>query len=108
MPAEIADPVPERDSAQRRVCRAGARRSPTRISRRLGSDVDELNAFRSPAQQRLIFEEFLLFQAGLVLRKRQQAADHKPHPVVVDDRIRESAPQGAAVPADGRTEGGAA
>jgi ATP-dependent DNA helicase RecG len=39
----------------------------------------------------LIFEEFFLFQAGLVLRKRRQAEDRKVRAVVVDDRIRESA-----------------
>ena len=56
-----------------------------------GTDVAALNAYRTPAQQRLIFEEFFLFQAGLVLRKRRHAADRKPRAVVVDDRIRESA-----------------
>jgi ATP-dependent DNA helicase RecG len=56
-----------------------------------GTSIDALNAFQTPAQQRLIFEEFFLFQAGLVLRKRRQAAQRKPRPVTVDDRIRESA-----------------
>jgi ATP-dependent DNA helicase RecG len=53
--------------------------------------VDELNAFRSPAQQRLIFEEFFLFQCGLVLRKRRSATERKPRSVVITDEIRESA-----------------
>jgi ATP-dependent DNA helicase RecG len=53
--------------------------------------VDALNARTAPSQRRLIFEEFFLFQAGMVLRKRRHAADRKPKPVVVDDRIRESA-----------------
>ena len=84
------DPVPEVDTqtaapAEPAPALADTHFPPAR------ADVEELNSFRSPAQQRLIFEEFLLFQAGLVLRKRQQAADRKPHPVVVDDRIRESA-----------------
>jgi len=56
-----------------------------------GSDVDALNARTALSQRRLIFEEFFLFQAGMVLRKRRHAADRKPKPVVVDDRIRESA-----------------
>jgi len=90
MPAEVADPVPDAIRRQRglpsRREALGDTHFPPASAR-----VDDLNAFRSPAQQRLIFEEFLLFQGGLVLRKRQQAADHKPHPVVVDDRIRESA-----------------
>ncbi|MEO6224010.1 MAG: ATP-dependent DNA helicase RecG [Vicinamibacterales bacterium] len=55
------------------------------------ASVDDLNAFRTEAQRRLIFEEFFLFQAGLVLRKRRQAAGHKPRPVVVDEQVRASA-----------------
>ena len=52
------------------------------------------------AQQRLIFEEFLLFQAGLVLRKRQHAARSQAASRGrgrSDSRI---GAQGAAVPAD--------
>jgi ATP-dependent DNA helicase RecG len=56
-----------------------------------GTSVDDLNNFRTEAQRRLIFEEFFLFQAGLVLRKRRQADLQKARPVVVDDRIRASA-----------------
>ncbi|HUF47830.1 MAG TPA: ATP-dependent DNA helicase RecG [Vicinamibacterales bacterium] len=55
-----------------------------------GADVSVLNAFRTPAQRRLIFEEFFLFQAGLVLRKRR-GVEQKARPVEVDDRIRDSA-----------------
>jgi ATP-dependent DNA helicase RecG len=39
----------------------------------------------------LVFEEFFLFQAGLLIRKRRQAGEQKARAVVVDDRIRESA-----------------
>ena len=56
-----------------------------------GTEVDALNAFATDAHRRLIFEEFFLFQAGLVLRKRRAAADKKPRPVKVDDRIRDAA-----------------
>jgi ATP-dependent DNA helicase RecG len=56
-----------------------------------GSDVAELNAFRSPAQRRLIFEEFFLFQLGLVLRKRRAQAERKPRSVVITDQVREAA-----------------
>jgi ATP-dependent DNA helicase RecG len=56
-----------------------------------GTPVATLNAFRSPAHQRLIFEEFFLFQLGLVLRKRRAEADLKPRAVVITDAIRESA-----------------
>ena len=69
MPAEMADPVPE---AIRRAA-AAAEPAPGLADTHFPPaqlDVEELNAFRSPAQQRLIFEEFFLFQAGLVLRKR--------------------------------------
>jgi ATP-dependent DNA helicase RecG len=53
--------------------------------------IEQLNGFRSPAQQRLIFEEFFLFQCGLVLRKRMSNAERKPRSVVITDEIRESA-----------------
>jgi ATP-dependent DNA helicase RecG len=56
-----------------------------------GVDADELNAFRSPAQRRLIFEEFFLFQIGHAWRRRQSRAAMKPHVPAVDDRIRASA-----------------
>ena len=56
-----------------------------------GTAIDALNSFRTEAQRRLIFEEFFLFQAGLVLRKRRHADLQKARPVVVDDRIRDSA-----------------
>jgi len=56
-----------------------------------GTPIETLNAFRSPAQQRLIFEEFFLFQIGLVLRRRRSDAERKPRSVTINDDIRESA-----------------
>jgi ATP-dependent DNA helicase RecG len=56
-----------------------------------GSSIEALNAFRTPAQVRLIFEEFLLFQLGLGLRRRKADADRKPAVLVVDDRVRTAA-----------------
>ena len=56
-----------------------------------GTPVDALNLFATPAQRRLIFEEAFLFQMGVLARRRSAAADRKPSPVRVDDRIRESA-----------------
>ena len=56
-----------------------------------GTPIDTLNRFRSPAQIRLIFEEFFLFQLGLVLRRRRSEDERKPHVVAVDDRVRASA-----------------
>jgi ATP-dependent DNA helicase RecG len=54
------------------------------------ADLDELNRFRSAGQRRLILEEFFRFQVGLLLRRREAAAERKPHRIGVDDRIRES------------------
>ncbi len=56
-----------------------------------GTPVEALNAFRSPAQRRLIFEEFFLFQVGVVMRKRRSETDRKPRSIVITDAIRESA-----------------
>jgi ATP-dependent DNA helicase RecG len=90
LPADVADPLPP-----------GVRTSQALPDRRqaltdthfppAGTDVAALNEFQTPAQRRLIFEEFFLFQAGLALRKRGNAAEKKARPVVVDDRIRDSA-----------------
>ena len=56
-----------------------------------GTDVDRVNAFRMPAQRRLIFEELFLFQLGHAWRRHQRLAETKPHVPIVDDRIRTSA-----------------
>jgi ATP-dependent DNA helicase RecG len=56
-----------------------------------GTPIDALNAFRTPAQVRLILEEFLLFQAGLALKRRASVAERKPVVPVVDDRVRAAA-----------------
>jgi len=90
LPEDLPDPLP-----------ANMRKALSLLSRRdaivqthfppPGESVDALNNFRTEAQRRLIFEEFFLFQAGLVLRKQKQADLQKARPVVVDDRIRDSA-----------------
>ncbi|HEY7501514.1 MAG TPA: ATP-dependent DNA helicase RecG [Vicinamibacterales bacterium] len=90
LPASIPDPLPA-DIRERQLL----------IDRRTAihdvhfppehAAIDELNAFRSPAQRRLIFEEFFLFQCGLVLRKRRSDSERKPRSVVITDEIRESA-----------------
>ena len=90
LPAELPDPVPAPIRArhalpERRRAIADTHFPPP------GSDVAALNAFSTPAQRRLVFEEFFLFQAGLILRKRRFAADRKARPIVIDDRIRASA-----------------
>ena len=71
------------------------------------ADSTTLNAFRSPAQRRLIFEEFFLFQLGLVLRKRRRRGGAQAAAVLItDDDPRVGAPR-AAVQAHRRSEEGA-
>ena len=53
--------------------------------------VERLNAFRTPAQQRMIFEEFFLFQIGHAWRRHATTSELKPFVPKVDDRIRASA-----------------
>jgi ATP-dependent DNA helicase RecG len=55
------------------------------------ADIGALNAFRSPAQVRLIFEEFFLFQLGVALGRQKLEAERKPFVPKVDDEIREAA-----------------
>jgi len=90
LPADIDDPLP--DELRRRL------ELPDRRTALIaahfpdaGTSVDALNLYRTPAQVRLIFEEFFLFQVGLVLRRRVSDAERKPAVIQVDDRIRESA-----------------
>lgn len=56
-----------------------------------GTAVELLNRFRTPAQIRLIVEEFFLFQVGMQLKRRARVSERKPAVIVVDDHIRESA-----------------
>jgi ATP-dependent DNA helicase RecG len=53
--------------------------------------IEVLNAFRTPAQRRLIFEEFFLYQLGHAWRRHAGGVEPKPHVPRVDDRIRASA-----------------
>ncbi len=50
-----------------------------------------LNAYSTPAQQRLIFEEAFAFELGLLARRRHTSLERKPTPIEVNDRIRASA-----------------
>jgi len=90
LPETIVDPLPaevrsRQQLIERRTALLDVHFPPA------GTPIDALNAFRSPAQRRLIFEEFFLFQLGLVLRRRQFDAERKPRSVIVNDDIRESA-----------------
>jgi ATP-dependent DNA helicase RecG len=90
MPASLPDPVPAPILAEHQLPDRRAAIADVHFPA-AGANVAALNARATPAQRRLIFEEFFLFQAGLVLRKRRLAADRKPVTIAVDDRIRESA-----------------
>ena len=90
LPDGLADPFPEdvrrrMNLPDRRAALADAHFPPPE------TPLDQLNGFRTPAQVRLIFEEFFLFQLGLMVRKRAAVRESKPRAIQVDDRIRESA-----------------
>ena len=90
IPLEIVDPLPQdvrsrQQLVDRRTALFSVHFPPA------GTPLDALNAFRSPAQRRLIFEEFFLFQLGLVLRRRHSDAERKGRAIVINDEIRESA-----------------
>jgi ATP-dependent DNA helicase RecG len=90
MPADLPDPFP--DEVRRRL-HLPDRRTALMAAHfpPLDTPATQLNAFRTPAQVRLIFEEFFLFQLGLMLRKRAAVRESKPRTIEVNDRIRESA-----------------
>jgi len=89
LPAQLPDPIPASIRQRlalvdRRAAIEGVHFPPSDAA------VDELNAFRSAAHQRLIFEEFFLFQLGIVLRKRRAEGERKARPVVVTDAVRDA------------------
>ena len=90
MPDDLPDPFPE--DVRRRLTLPD-RRTALLETHFPAADTpaDRLNAFRTPSQVRLIFEEFFLFQLGLMLRKRAAVREAKPRAIHVDDRIRDSA-----------------
>jgi ATP-dependent DNA helicase RecG len=90
LPTEIPDPLPPElrlrlQLVPRRAAVEESHFPPNEAS------VDVLNAFRSPAQHRLIFEEFFLFQIGHAWRRHASGTELKPFVPIVDDRIRASA-----------------
>jgi ATP-dependent DNA helicase RecG len=90
LPPEIPDPLPPELRLRLQLV---PRRAAVEESHFPPNDasVDVLNAFRSPAQQRLIFEEFFLFQIGHAWRRHASGTELKPFVPIVDDRIRASA-----------------
>jgi len=90
LPEQVPDPLP--------IDLRQARGLPSRREALLdthfppeGTDVETLNAFRTPAQVRLILEEFLLFQLAVAEQRAQVVATLKPHRVEVSDAIRDLA-----------------
>jgi ATP-dependent DNA helicase RecG len=90
LPDAIADVLPpdlrqRLQLAPRRQAIADAHFPPNDLA------VEQLNAFRTPAQVRLIFEEFFLYQVGHAWRRHATSAELKPDVPRVDDAIRASA-----------------
>ena len=90
VPTDAFDPVPT-DILQRE--RWPARRDALWQTHFPAADtsVDQLNAFATPAQRRLVFEDFFVFQTGLALRRHENAQVRKRLICAVDDRIRQRA-----------------
>src|SRR5687767_1051016 len=90
VPREGFDPVPE-DILTRE--RWPGRMDALRHSHFPSSDtpIDQLNNFMTPAQRRLVFEDFFVFQTGLALRRQENAQVRKRLVCTVDDRIRQRA-----------------
>ena len=90
LPADITDPLP---AELRDRLGLMPRRAAIEASHFPANDagVEELNAFRTAAQRRLIFEEFFLFQLGHAWRRQTSGAEPKGCVPAVDDRIRASA-----------------
>ena len=90
LPAEVDDPLPDGvrrslGAPPRRQALADAHFPPS------GTSMEALDGFGTPAQQRLILEEFFFFQVGLLLQRRESDTRVKPRRIVVDDRIRQAA-----------------
>jgi ATP-dependent DNA helicase RecG len=92
LPPQLLDPLPE--TVRRRQNLIDRREALEQVHFPSADvSIHDLNAFRSPAHRRLIFEEFFLFQLGIVLRRRRADSERKPRPVVVTDRVREAVRQ---------------
>lgn len=92
LPGEVDDPLPAPIRERLQLPTRHAALVGTHFPEE-GTPLDLLNAFRAPAQRRLVFEEFFFFQIGLVLRRRVLDEDRKPHAILIDDRVRDAARQ---------------
>ncbi len=90
LPSQVPDPLPAAVRSRQQLVDRRTALNDVHFPPE-GSSVDTLNRFRSAAQRRMIFEEFFLFQVGLVMRKRRAESDRKPRSVVITDATRQSA-----------------
>ena len=90
VPTDVPDPLPEEVRVRLGLPSRYAALYATHFPPE-DAAVGALNLFATPAQRRLIFEEFFLFQIGHAWRRHATSVEHKPHRVAVDDRIRQSA-----------------
>ena len=90
LPAQIPDILPEEMRGRLGLV---ARRAAIEESHFPPNDasVEALNAFQTPSQRRLIFEEFFLFQIGHAWRRHAAGTELKAFAPKVDDRIRTAA-----------------
>lgn len=90
LPDTLFDPVPaeilQREGWMNRAAALRATHFPDAVT-----PVDALNAFNTPAQRRIIFDDFFVFQSGLALRRHENAQLRKPLVPAVDDRVRQAA-----------------
>ncbi len=90
LPRELIDPVPGEILA--REAWPGRRESLWRTHfPESDASVDRLNSFQTPAQRRLIFEDFFVFQTGLALRRQHNAQVSKALVARVDEGVRRAA-----------------
>jgi ATP-dependent DNA helicase RecG len=90
LPDVLPDPLPAAVRARQQLIDRRQALADVHFPRE-GTSLEALNTFRSAAHRRLIFEEFFLFQLGIVLRRRRSDAERKARPVVITEEIRESA-----------------
>jgi ATP-dependent DNA helicase RecG len=88
LPPAVPDPVPAEILA--RYSFPPRRAALREVHFPESADAERVNAFRTSSQVRMIFEEFFLFQIGVLLRRRALAEERKPRSVVIDDPIRDS------------------
>jgi ATP-dependent DNA helicase RecG len=88
LPASLPDPLP---ASLRHIYAWPDRRAALAAAHfpETGTDLAQLEAFRTPAQQRLIYEEFFFVQLGLALRRRR-AQELAGSPCPLTDAVREA------------------